>query len=1251
MNLAGLDFGGQYPPTPTVSELDYWYALGCRHIRLPVNWNHLQPALNAPLDSAQVAIVRTLVDGCISRGMKCLIDLHNFGTWGGFSLNSAQVPIGAFADFWGRMSLAFAYADGSLIAYDLMNEPVNTAGGEAGWVAAAKAAITAIRANDATKVIYVEGSNWASSWDFVSRNPTLHSVRDVDPANKIIISAHCYLDHANEGAYFNYDVEAATPGSAPAGINTNPNILIQRTSAFIQWGIDHGYNLHIGELGCPADPNNPRTTNDAAWQTALRNGLNALRTAGVEVDMWAAGPAWGNYPQSLEPFNGRQSRTVVTLQEYWNTENVQPAGYFSDGPTRGSPGVASGNFTIDYRGRVTGSVVVTPAAVSGGTWSPANRTLTGDNPTGTFTLTMAGEALASVTFTNNGGLTNPPALTYSTLVDDFITVSDRLQNLFSLERKVATYNGPCLRLARSSDNAESDFNFASSAMYAYLDTAAIATWAGASTLYFVQGYNQSFATNPNHLVPPYTDSTAGAATPADRPQFVLDDGDGYPAIIFSNNRMDWESPLEGVTGQVIITNVNAIGGSPLMNWSFIQMECTWGCGYHFGPGDGTTNIYGNTSERLTLPTGMEVNEWHVYAGTWRGGPATGVVKTWRDGELMGIGDSGAASLTVDYHRNQLNVGYRRFGNERGSFHLRDLIVLNGVVPDSLVNTIQARMVTKYNTTRYRTLPAPDIVLDIAANTYTVDGAASSLAANIANSPTRDANGLICDGTQTYAATGPLLAALQTASFTVQVETKNITEGQPGGWALMRYVDAAGTSFQRQGWLNFGGVLGNIMQTQLANGTFIETWPGGDGHYVESFGAGYRGNLHKHNLAKFPTGFAYVADESGDGPLVALPQWSAVSIGHWPDVPGHQLVGRISKISVWRNKRLSVRQQIMAAENIRTKGAVPAPFLMGINCAGLEYGSPGIPGRFEAIPTAAQSIYWASMGMTLMRVPFSWMRMQQTLNGPLDTTDLNYLKVLVAANKARGITSLLDLHNMSVYIPGPPYTTAYGLDAGDGHVTTAHFVDFWSRMSQVAEFNDPLVWFGLMNEPGEFVSQATWFTSCAAATAAIRAHNVVSQIAVPHLKEATKARYWSTYAGDAFLANYSDSANKSIIEVHQYFDADGAGDSPDAGQGTAHYALCNMIRWCRDHGKKFMVGETGWATDSSAQQGQIEGDELLRMMRNADDVCVGFTYWSAGPSVGNYFQTCEPETVDFNYSIPRGDRTQVGAMRKWIPNPY
>lgn len=65
---------------------------------------------------------------------------------------------------------------------------------------------------------------------------------------------------------------------------------------------------------------------------------------------------------------------------------------------------------------------------------------------------------------------------------------------FSLRKVRAAYSGSCLRVRRSSDNAEQDIGFSGSS----LDTAALSSFVGVDTAFIVKWYDQS--ANANHAI-------------------------------------------------------------------------------------------------------------------------------------------------------------------------------------------------------------------------------------------------------------------------------------------------------------------------------------------------------------------------------------------------------------------------------------------------------------------------------------------------------------------------------------------------------------------------------------------------------------------------------------------------------------------------------------------------------------------------------------------------------------------------------
>jgi hypothetical protein len=81
------------------------------------------------------------------------------------------------------------------------------------------------------------------------------------------------------------------------------------------------------------------------------------------------------------------------------------------GPTTGSNGIATSNYTVGTDNLVSSDVIVTPSdGGAGGTFTPTSVTLTTLNTTGTFTYTPASVGSKTISVTNDGGLTNPSSI-------------------------------------------------------------------------------------------------------------------------------------------------------------------------------------------------------------------------------------------------------------------------------------------------------------------------------------------------------------------------------------------------------------------------------------------------------------------------------------------------------------------------------------------------------------------------------------------------------------------------------------------------------------------------------------------------------------------------------------------------------------------------------------------------------------------------------------------------------------------------
>jgi endoglucanase len=185
-------------PTPDVATLPP----GMNIVRLPFQWERLQPSLNQELDAAYLAKLHATANAWRDLGANVLLDVHNYAFYKvigrgtvepGQHLGSPEVPIAAFADLWRRLALEFGSSSTSApFIFGLMNEPHDLE--VATWVEAAQAALDAIRAVGAKNTVFVPGADWTTANDFSwsANSMLLQSVHD--PLDNFAIEVHQYYD-------------------------------------------------------------------------------------------------------------------------------------------------------------------------------------------------------------------------------------------------------------------------------------------------------------------------------------------------------------------------------------------------------------------------------------------------------------------------------------------------------------------------------------------------------------------------------------------------------------------------------------------------------------------------------------------------------------------------------------------------------------------------------------------------------------------------------------------------------------------------------------------------------------------------------------------------------------------------------------------------------------------------------------------------------------------------------------------------
>lgn len=298
---------------------------------------------------------------------------------------------------------------------------------------------------------------------------------------------------------------------------------------------------------------------------------------------------------------------------------------------------------------------------------------------------------------------------------------------------------------------------------------------------------------------------------------------------------------------------------------------------------------------------------------------------------------------------------------------------------------------------------------------------------------------------------------------------------------------------------------------------------------------------------------------------------------------------------------------------------------GVNLCGAEYSPgtlPGSNGVNYAFPTEAQTSYYVGKGMNIIRLPFLWERLQPTMSGAFDSGYQTLLVNSVAALRATGATVLIDVHNYNMRNVGDQYLTA---GIGTSRVPVSAFTDLWTKLATLFKGDQGVV-FGLMNEPtggsdnyGVEMTTAQWVANANAAITAIRATGAQNWLTCPG-NFYTGAWSWSTrtdYDGSlsstnaVAMLNVTDSLNKTVIEVHQYFDNEYAGTTQSCLSSDGESLLSTVTAWARTNGKQLFLGEFGSGNNSTCESAVASSTEgVLQYMQSNLDVWAGWTWWSS-----------------------------------------
>jgi endoglucanase len=270
-----------------------------------------------------------------------------------------------------------------------------------------------------------------------------------------------------------------------------------------------------------------------------------------------------------------------------------------------------------------------------------------------------------------------------------------------------------------------------------------------------------------------------------------------------------------------------------------------------------------------------------------------------------------------------------------------------------------------------------------------------------------------------------------------------------------------------------------------------------------------------------------------------------------------------------------------------------------------------------------------IGMNIFRLPFCWERLQPTAFGELDKAELARLDQTVSYLTTRNAYVIIDPHNYAAY---------WGKRIGKG-TTKEMLADFWGKLAGHYA-NNNRVMFGLMNEPNG-ISGETWLEAANSSIAAIRAAPADNLILVPGVVWSGAHSWYGTYYGTpnaVTMLQIKDPKNNYAFEVHQYLDKDSSGTAANCmNENIGVTRIAAFTSWLRQNGKKGLLGEFAGGRDAVCAKALYN---MLDNLRNNSDVWLGWTWWSAGPWLGNYM-------FNLNSTIDPSKPNQIDVVKQFL----
>ncbi len=309
----------------------------------------------------------------------------------------------------------------------------------------------------------------------------------------------------------------------------------------------------------------------------------------------------------------------------------------------------------------------------------------------------------------------------------------------------------------------------------------------------------------------------------------------------------------------------------------------------------------------------------------------------------------------------------------------------------------------------------------------------------------------------------------------------------------------------------------------------------------------------------------------------------------------------------------------------------SPQMFGVNLAGAEFAGHAF---WQNDPAVWQ--YYKDKGLTLVRLPIKWHRIQSSLSQPVSFTKLDEC---IAQATAHGMKVIIDMHDYADY--------GGAGKIGSSAVPVSAFVNLWTQIAEHYKNNDTIYGYDLMNEP-QGISPELWADAAQQAVIAIRKIDAKRYILVEGMGASNAQHFRSDSTSSNRFLDIRDPIGRLVYSAHSYWDYQGIGgdgiyqsnDVPHPQIGVNH--VRPFVEWLKNE-RPYAFGNIGeFAVPNNYHQAGWN-EALGNFLQYLRDNGLSSTYWAGGANWSHPAPTvCHPHS-----SVNGGgDKPQMSVLEQF-----